>query len=71
MSQGNPMAFDPTKPQNGDDIDAVEIRTQFNPNAAIVARRLRRYTEVEVFPSWDAFVPLSNEARPTTSAQSA
>lgn len=28
--KGNPMAFDPTKPQNGDDIDAVEIRNQLN-----------------------------------------
>ncbi len=32
------MAFDPTKPQNGTDIDAVEIRAQLNAlNDRIVA----------------------------------
>ena len=32
------MAFDPTIPQNGDDIDAVEMRAQFNAlNDRIVA----------------------------------
>ena len=32
------MAFDPTKPQIGDDIDAAEIRAQFNAlNDRIIA----------------------------------
>ena len=32
------MPFDPTKPQNGDDLDAAEIRAQFNAlNDRIVA----------------------------------
>ena len=32
------MAFDPTIPQNGDDIDAVEMRAQLNAlNDRIVA----------------------------------
>ena len=30
------MAFDPTKPQNGTDIDAVEIRDQLNSLKALI-----------------------------------
>jgi hypothetical protein len=30
------MAFDPTKPQNGTDIDAVEIRNQLNGLKALI-----------------------------------